>query len=196
MAYIIHQRNPSSINMGDYLRKNWGWFLALGILLMGLGFLSLGFTITATILSVLTLGIILLAVGIIQIIEGIKTRKWGGFFLHLIVGLLYLFSGGMLLFNPGLSAFSLTFVLGVFYISVGLFRTVSSLVMRFRQWGWTFFSGLLSIGLGLMILYSWPFSGLWIIGLFVGIDLLFYGISILSFAIAAHRRERLESSAF
>jgi uncharacterized membrane protein HdeD (DUF308 family) len=190
MAYIINesnQRNIASTQMGDYLRKHWGWFLALGILLTVLGILSLGFTFTATILTVMGLGLVLSIAGIMQLIEGVTTRRWGGFFLHFLIGLLYLISGAVLFLNPGMSALSFTFILAIFFVSIGLFRVISSVGMQFRQWGWTFFSGLVSIALGVMIWFSWPFSGLWIIGLFVGVDLLFYGLSILMFAISAHQ---------
>lgn len=182
--------NASPFNLGEYLQRNWGWFLALGILLIALGALSLGFVITATILSVIAFGIILFSAGVIQVIEGIKTRKWSGFFLHLLIGLLYIASGAILFFSPGIGAVTLTLVLAVFYAAIGLFRIITSLSMQFRQWGWTFFSGIVSLLVGLFIWYSWPFSGLWIIGFYIGIDLLFYGLSILSFAISARQASR------
>jgi uncharacterized membrane protein HdeD (DUF308 family) len=89
--------------------------------------------------------------------------------------------------NPGISALTMTLIMAVFFITVGLFRIISSLSMQFKQWGWTFLSGLITIALGVMIWFAWPGSGLWIIGMFIGIDLLFYGLSILMFAIAAHK---------
>jgi uncharacterized membrane protein HdeD (DUF308 family) len=192
MAYIINETNQTNtsfinINMGGYLRRNWGWFFALGLILTVLGILSLSFMLTATIFTVLGLGIVLMGVGFMQIIEGVWTRKWGGFLLHLLIGILYLISGAILFISPGLSAISLTFIMVIFFITVGLFRVISSLSMQFKQWGWTFISGLVSMALGVMIWFSWPTSGLWIIGMFVGLDLLFYGFSILMFAIAAHK---------
>ena len=50
-----------------------------------------------------------------------------------------------------------------------------------------FASGVLTFVLGLMIWNQWPLSGLWVIGLFAGIDLIFYGLWIVSLALAVRR---------
>lgn len=180
-----HNVGISYLRMGDYLRKHWGWFMALGIILSILGLLALGFTITATIVSVLAFGILLFSAGIMQVAEGVKTRKWSGFFIHLLIGIFYLVAGVILFFNPGMGAITLTLVLGTFYISIGLIRMVSSASIRYRQWKWTFFSGIIATLVGIFIAMSWPVSGLFIIGIFVGIDLLFYGINLIALAVAA-----------
>ncbi|HXA01947.1 MAG TPA: DUF308 domain-containing protein, partial [Cytophagaceae bacterium] len=125
----------SPVNIGEYLKKHQGWIIGLGILLTVLGSLALGFSIAATIISVSLLGIILCAVGITQIVEGIQTRQWRAFFLHFLIGMLYAISGAIMLLRPDISAITLTLVLSVFYMSIGLFRMISSGVMRFRQWG-------------------------------------------------------------
>jgi uncharacterized membrane protein HdeD (DUF308 family) len=190
MANSHAEISPS--NIGEYLKENQGWVIGLGILLTVLGLLALGFSIAATIISVSILGVILFAVGVTQIIEGIRTHKWRAFFLHFLVGVLYVISGGIMFLRPGISAVSLTLVLSIFYAFIGLFRMISSGVMRFRQWGWVFFNGFISLIIGVMIFLSWPVSGIWIIGLFAGIDLLIYGASIIALAIAIRKPDNRE----
>lgn len=174
-------------SVGEYLKTHWRWFLTLGIILTVLGLLALGFTFTATLLSVIALGILLFSAGIFQLIEGFQTRNWGGFFLHLIIGILYLVAGAYMFFYPGIGAVSLTLLLGIFYVVVGFFRIITSLFMRYRRWGWTFFSGIVALIVGIFIWSAWPAGGLWIIGLLIGVDLLFYGLSILFFAFSVRR---------
>jgi uncharacterized membrane protein HdeD (DUF308 family) len=63
----------------------------------------------------------------------------------------------------------------MFFLASGLFRLVSSLVIHLPGWGWYTLDGTITFILGILLLTEWPVSGLWAIGLFVGIDLVFYG---------------------
>ena len=64
-----------------------------------------------------------------------------------------------------------------------MFRIVGSLVERFPHWGWIFAGGVLNLVLGLMIWQQWPVSGFWVIGLFVGIDMIFNGWTWIMLAL-------------
>jgi acyl dehydratase len=79
----------------------------------------------------------------------------------------------------------LTLVMALFFFVGGLFQIVDSAVLGFSGWGWHLIDGLITIVLGLMILAQWPASGLWVIGLFVGIDLIFYGLAWIAIARTA-----------
>ncbi len=167
--------------------KNWGWFLIWGIVLFILGIIAIGATTFTTLFSVIFLGTLLLLSGIVIIIDAFSFwwHKWSGFFLHLLIGILYGATGVMLIQSPAIASISITLLLGIFYLAVGIFRIIYSLSLRTPRWGWGFFNGLISLLLGILILASWPASGLFIIGLFVGIDLLFCGISYIMTALAA-----------
>ena len=158
-----------------YLRDNWGWFCLLGILLIILGTLSIGYSTITTELSVMFFGSLLLIGGVAQLIYAFWTREWSGFFLSLLAGILYTVTGFLLLAHPTAGALSLTLLLAAFYMVGGIFRIVGSLMMRFEQWGWALFSGIIKFVLGFLIWSGWPQTGLWVFGLFIGIDLIFYG---------------------
>lgn len=169
----------------DDVRKNWCWFLALGILLVLLGAGVIGSSFYATIFSVFLFGIFLMGAGIVQIIQGFLARKWSGLFLALLIGALYLFTGFICVTKPAIAAISLTLWIAIFCFIAGLFRMITALVLRFDQWGWVFFNGLVTFILGAMIYSDWPLSGLWVIGLFIGIDLILAGWSWVLLSLTA-----------
>lgn len=159
----------------DDARKNWGWFLAFGILLIILGLGVISASYYATVFSVVLFGVFLLAGGVVQIIQAFLAHKWSGFFLTLFLGILYLITGFICVTKPSLAAINITLWIAAFCFVVGLFRMIISLILRYDQWGWVFFNGLVTFILGLMIYSNWPLSGLWVIGLFIGIDMVLSG---------------------
>jgi uncharacterized membrane protein HdeD (DUF308 family) len=102
--------------------------------------------------------------------------------------LLYLAVGILLLVNPLEGALALTIVLAVFLIVEGIFKIITALRVRDHDgWGWLLASGIMSVILGLLIWAEWPASGLWVIGLLVGIQLRFTGWALVMLALAARR---------
>jgi uncharacterized membrane protein HdeD (DUF308 family) len=166
-------------------RKNWGWFFALGVLLVLLGIGVASTAYYATIFSVFILGFFLLTAGIIQFIQAFLASKWTGFFLSLLLGALYLITGFLCVTKPAAAAVSITFWIAAFLMIAGLFRMVSSLILRFDQWGWIFFNGAIAFLLGLIIYSDWPVSGLWVIGTFIGVDLILSGWTWIVLSLTA-----------
>jgi uncharacterized membrane protein HdeD (DUF308 family) len=174
----------------EALSRNWGWLLALGILMIILGVFAIAAPQVATIAVPLTLGWILVISGVGEGIHAFMARGWRGFLLELLSAILYLVVGILLLTNPLKGALALTILLAGFLIVEGVFKIVTALRVReHRGWGWLLASGIISVILGLMIWAEWPASGLWVIGLLVGIQLVFTGwaLVMLSLAARAHR---------
>ena len=169
----------------EELRKNWRWFLFLGFIFIALGLAAVSTAAFVTLISVIFLGAMLLVGGIIQIIYAFWMREWSGFFLSLLAGILYAVVGLMLTGNPTAAELSLTLLLAAFYMVGGLFRIVGSIMMRFEQWGWALVSGVIKFTLGMLIWLGWPQTALWVFGLFIGIDLIFYGWFWVLLALAA-----------
>ena len=165
------------------LRRNSGLLLGLGIAVMVLGALAIIASRIATLTAVFTFGIILLVTGVLHIVHSISTRKWGGLFLSLAVGVIYLVTGLLLTTHPRLGALALTLVMASFFIATGVFRLVAALVADFPARGWTLANGIISVELGGIIWAQLPFAALWIVGLFVGIEMLFAGWSLVSLAM-------------
>jgi uncharacterized membrane protein HdeD (DUF308 family) len=170
------------------IQQNWKWFLALGILLVALGAGVIGSSYYATIFSVVVLGFFLATAGVIQIAQAFLAKKWSGLFLSLGLGLIYLFAGATCITKPASAAIGITLWISAFFFIIGTFRMLTSLLLRFENWGWVFFNGLVTFLLGAMIYSDWPLSGLWVIGLFVGIDLILSGWSWIVLSLSARSK--------
>ena len=171
----------------DVVQRNWGWFLALGIVQIVLGMIALGEVFLMTIFSVVMLGWLLIFGGVASIVHAFMERQWGGFFIDLLTGVFYCVAGFMMVANPGAGVLALTLVISMFLIVGGIFRIVESLVGDLPHKGWVFLNGVVTLVLGILIWRQWPSSSLWVIGLFVGIEMLLYGWSLVMLATAARR---------
>lgn len=170
------------------IKENWAWFLSLGILLILLGIGIIGSSYYATIFSMILFGIFLMGAGVVQIFHAFLARKWSGLFLSLFLGLLYIITGFLCLAKPALAAMSITLWIAAFLLIAGLFRMIVSLILRFNEWSWVFFNGVVTFLLGLMIYFDWPLSGLWVIGIFIGVDLILAGWSWAILALSARKQ--------
>ena len=167
------------------LREVWVFLMGMGIALMFLGLAAVGSSLIATFATVLVFGILLLLGAIFQVVTAFWGRSWRGFFLHLLTGVLYLVAGILLINNTVGAAMGLTLLVAVCLMVSGAVRIVLSAIERFDGWGWVFMNGIVSVLLGAAIWRQWPLSGLWVIGLFVGIEMLFSGLSWIMLAVAA-----------
>lgn len=179
----------------EELRKKWGWFLALGALLIVVGTIALGSACLMTVFSMVLLGWLMIFGGILEAIHAFSCKKWSGFFIDLLTGLLYVVVGFMILANPAASAEVLTLLIAVFLIFGGIFRVVLSISVRYQNWGWLLLHGVIGVVLGILIWRQWPYSGLWVIGLFVGIDMIFNGWTLVMLALAAKNMPPREAAA-
>ena len=171
----------------DHLKRSWAWFLALGVVLIVLGIVALGFSILATLASVIVFGWLMIVSGVLQAGHACWRRKWRGVLLDLFAGILSLVVGFMLVANPLAGATTLTLLIAMFLLIGGISRIVASITGQFHHRGWMFLNGAINVLLGVTIWRQWPISGLWVIGLFVGIDMLFNGWSLVMLGFAARR---------
>jgi uncharacterized membrane protein HdeD (DUF308 family) len=170
----------------EEIRGTWGWFLALGILLTAFGVACIIYDVTATSATVLVFGWLLLISGAFAFFQSFTIGTWSGFFLFLLSALLRGFTGYLLVRYPVIGAETLTLVLGSFFIVGGLFRAIGSGMAQFPRWGWAVFSGIISVVLGGVILWSMPTSSVWFIGFAIGVDLIVDGVAVSAFASAIH----------
>jgi uncharacterized membrane protein HdeD (DUF308 family) len=168
--------NPASLAQEiEALRGQWRWFLALGIAMVVFGTIAIGNAVLATKAATVMFGFLLLAGGISQIVSAFWAGKWSGTLLHLLVGILYVIVGWMVIDCVESAAIQLTLITAFFLIFSGIFRVIFALSERFTGWGWVLLNGAVSMLLGFLIYKQWPYSGEWVIGLFVGIELIFNG---------------------
>jgi uncharacterized membrane protein HdeD (DUF308 family) len=170
------------------IARHWGWFLALGILLVLIGMAAIAFPLVSTIAAKLAIGWIFLFVGVVEVIHAFYVKRWSGFLWNLLIGLLYLVAGGWLVLFPLTGILTLTIVIAALFIAEGIME----LIMGFRTrphegWGWFVLSGLVAVAAGLLIALSLPESAVWALGLLAGINLLFSGWSFIYLALSGKR---------
>ncbi|WP_294531826.1 DUF308 domain-containing protein [uncultured Rhodoblastus sp.] len=161
----------------------WGWFLALGLGLLALGVAAIARSFTATVATMLFFGWLLLLASGIEVAQAVLVGHWAGFFHHALAAILFGVFGLLLVTRPLIGAEALTFVMALFFLIGGLFQLVGSLFVALPGWGWQALDGLITLALGAMVLAQWPASGLWVIGVFIGIDLVFYGLAWIALAL-------------
>jgi len=170
------------------LSERWGWLLALAIVQVLAGLAAIALPSMATMVATLVFGWVLLIAAVFHVVHAITVRRWRGFALHLLGGLLYGAAGILILLNPLSGALSLTLVLAALLLIEGILRSALAFNVRPHDgWGWFLAGGIMSLLLGALLLAGWPATALWAIGTLVGIQLLFSGAMNLAFAFACRR---------
>ncbi|MHA6641919.1 HdeD family acid-resistance protein [Mesorhizobium sp. A623] len=166
-------------------RAKWGWFVALGVLLLIFGGIAFGNLFIATVASVYVVGWLMLMAGIVEIIHAFGVKTWGRFFYWLLSGLLYAVAGFFAFDNPLLASTVFTFLLAVALVASGLLRVWVGYHHRAEKGsGWIITAGVVTALAGLIIAMGWPVNSLWVLGLFLAIDLVFQGWTFIAFGLA------------
>ena len=161
----------------------WGWFLVFGIGVLLLGIAAVVRSVTTTIVSMLFFGWLLVLASGIEIAQAVMVGRWAGIFQHLLAAVLFAVAGVLLIMRPVRSAEIITVFMAMFFLVGGLFQIVGSLALALPGWGWQLADGIITQALGVLVLAQWPVSGLWVIGLLIGIDLIFYGGAWIALAL-------------
>ena len=164
-------------------RKEWGWFLALGIALVALGVAAILYETTATVVSVFALGTIVFIGGVVMLFSAFQTRGAGHVILYLLTGALELVVGFVLMEDPTAGALAVTLILSVYFMFSGIYRVITALWMQFPQYGWVVFSGLVTLALGVLLWRQWPAASFWFLGFAVGVNFILFGISWSALAL-------------
>jgi uncharacterized membrane protein HdeD (DUF308 family) len=170
------------------IHAHWKFFLIQGVIMVVLGMIAVTVPNIATLEIELLLGWLLIVGGFLRAVTIFRRRHMPGFWWSLLNGVLSMLLGLVLIARPGTGVITLTFVMTVFFVVEGIAAIFIALDFRrhLHNWGWTLFSGLVNLGLAYLIWAGWPSSAAWVIGLFVGINMIFFGVSLVMTAIAAH----------
>lgn len=162
--------------------KNRKRLMGYGILSVIFGFVGLYMSTYMTITSILIVGIFMLIIGIVFSVEAFSAPKWEGKLLNLALAVLYTGAGLVMVVNPVASAVWVTLFLAIFLTMIGVMRIIMAFQIKneTRGWTWIAFGGLLNIILGALVYMQWPESGLWVIGMFISIELIINGVNAIT----------------
>ncbi|WP_113439762.1 HdeD family acid-resistance protein [Rhizobium cremeum] len=170
------------------LRAKWGWLVALGALTLILGGIALANLFLATVASVYYIGALMLVGGVLHLAHAFQVRGWESVLFWALSGVLYLLAGFMTFSNPLLASAILTLLIGAALIVAGLVRLWVGFGLKGAGgWGWIVLSGVVTALAGVIIAIGWPVNSLWILGLFLAIDLIVQGWSMVALGLALRR---------
>jgi uncharacterized membrane protein HdeD (DUF308 family) len=168
------------VRLPHELAQNWGWFLAFGI---GVAVLGVAAVVRSFAASMLFFGWLLLAASGIEIAQAVMVGHWAGFFQHLLAAILFGVAGLLMVVKPRPSAEVMTLFMAAFFLVGGLFQIVVAVALALPGSSWQVADGIITFALGLLVMAEWPTSALWAIGLFLGIDLIFFGFAWIAIAL-------------
>ncbi len=171
----------------ERIKSVWYWLFLMGVFFMILGGFAIIKSLATTIVSLYIFGFILLFGGIGYIIYSFHFLKqnWDKYFQYLVLGMAYVIASIVVIDDPMNLAEPLTMFLSLFFIFVGIYRSIWAFRFELPKAFLELFGGLLAIIFGLLILLQWPSSSLWVIGMFVGIDIFLIGFYFTTLALFA-----------
>lgn len=171
--------------------RNWGWLLAFAIVQVVAGMFAIAIPTLASLITVAVFGALLLIAASFQIVHAVRVRKWPGFALHLLGGLLYAAAGVLALLYPFPGLLALTLFLAGLLLADGMLRIALAFSVRSQEgWGWFLIGGIASIALGGMLIFGWPSTALWALGLLLGVNLMFSGAMNAALAWQCRKKQK------
>jgi uncharacterized membrane protein HdeD (DUF308 family) len=171
-----------------HIVAKWGWFVALGIVLIAAGVFALGDVVAVTLVSVIFIGAMLLVGGVFQIVHAFMTRTWSAFLFQLLGGALYVVGGLLIMDEPEHGSVLITLLLLMALIVGGVLRV--TIALRHREiagWWLMLLSGVISLVIGVLLFMELPWSGLWVLGTLIAVELIMMGMTWLQFGFTLRR---------
>ena len=171
MSDLTANNRPRGLGYAPIAGK-WGWFVALGVGLILAGLIAFANTVAFT------------------LIHAFMTKGWSAFALNLLCGLVTVAGGFLIMSEPVEGSVVITLFLLVSLMIGGVLRIAIALRHRELQYWWLLLvGGLISIGLGVLLYKTLPWSSLFLLGTLIGIELLVQGMTWLQFGLALRRHQ-------
>lgn len=174
---------------GDLVVRRTAWDVILGLVIIVGGFILLGNVVLATAVSVLLLGWVALLSGVVLVVGSLFRIGSGGFWSAALGGAILAVLGTFILRNPLIGAVSLTLMAGSMFLASGLTRVITASQATQGRW-LLVVSGVVSIGLGLWVLFNIGAATLTLLGTLVGIQTLLEGVTLILVGRLRPPRER------
>ncbi len=170
------------------IAPRWGWFVALGIVLIALGVIAWFEVVAVTLVSTIFIGAALLVGGIVELVHAFATKDWSHFLLNALIGVLWIVGGGLIMLEPVAGTLVLTIMIAAALVVGGIIRGVIAIQHREMQGWWLLLlGGIVSVVVGVMLYATLPWSGLWVLGTLVAVELVINGVAWLQFGLGLRR---------
>lgn len=173
-------------NVSNDINKNINGSLVIGVLLIILGIAAIAIPVVSTIFAETWVALILISSGFAKLVYATQTRQQGGFLWKLLLSGLYIATGVMLFIYPRTGILTLTLLLGSFLLTEAVFEIILAFRLRPQQnWTWVLGDGIITLLLGAMVWFQWPFNAPWLLGTLVGVSVLSTGVSRVMLSLNA-----------
>ena len=170
------------------VRAKWGWFVALGAVLLVFGGIAAANLFWATVASVYYVGMLMIVGGAVHMAHAFQVKAWRETIVWALSAVLYLAAGVLAFVNPVLTSAVLTLMMACALLVAGAFRIFAALRVRPESgWGWLMAGGIVTALAGLVFLIGWPVNSLWLLGLFLAFDLAMQGWALIAFGFALRK---------
>lgn len=169
------------------------WFVLLGMVLALCGAFAVLAPLLSTLATTVIVGTAAAIAGVAQVIQAFRTPAWKGFFLNILLGLIYLAASAAFLLSPFIGAIAITMLLAWLLLITGAGEIL--LAFRIRPdggWRWLLFSGLMALVGGMWLLLRLPIAGFFIPGVALGIALLFEGFAFIAIGLGRNKHAATE----
>lgn len=181
--------DPTVSSTAEPLRAKSGWIVALGVVYLIAGAIALSSVAMATVVSVFLVGVMMVVAGVAEVINALQVKSWSKFVLWLLLGVLYVVAGILAFENPLLTAKLLTLFLGASLIVSGITKIVLAFNMKAgSSWALVVLAGVITLLVGVVIVVQWPVNSLYILGIFLAVDLIFTGVGWISIGLGLKPR--------
>ena len=190
MSNATNGTQPPNLGLAiEHLRGRWGEIVAFGALLVVLGLAALCFTVPSTVATVTLNGVFFLVAGAAEIGVGAHAKSWARFFLWIIGGVIYLIAGLICIVNPIFASLVLTLALGAGLIAAAAVRAYLAFHLPAgNARAMVLLAAAVTFLLGLVIVVHWPLDSVYVLGILLGVDLLFHGIGWAAFGFSLRPR--------
>ena len=170
------------------VRAKWGWFVALGVVLLLFGGIAAVNLFIATVASVYYVGVLMIVGGAVHLAHAFQVKAWRETIAWALSALLYLAAGVLAFVNPVLTSAVLTLLMAAALLVAGVFRIFAAWRVRPESgWGWLMAGGIVTALAGVVFILGWPVNSLWLLGLFLAFDLAMQGWALIAFGLALRK---------
>jgi uncharacterized membrane protein HdeD (DUF308 family) len=182
---IITELERAQQQTVDNLQKHWRLFLAEGVFFILLGIAAIVFFQIFSLVIIIFLGWIMVLAGALHVSRALYFRDMPGFGLWLSLGILQVSVGYLLIANPIAGVITITMIMTLFFALEGIIKIYLALMIRpLPQWKYILFSGVTALIFALIILINWSEVEHWLLGLFLGINMILLGGSMVKMSLS------------
>lgn len=173
------------------LQRTWKTLMAVGVVAIVIGCIAILVPAVAAVATAIFIGWILIIAGAFLVAGAFMAQTVGSVVLRLVWALLTVLVGIFLIVEPDSGTLTLTLILGLYFLFMGITRIAVAFAARGQQGaGLVGLSGIAGLLIGILVLAKFPSSADWAIGLLVGIDLIFAGWTLVSVALVGKELAR------